>query len=182
MHRQGLDQTEQDLRSAGQRALRNVGGMEIKMSHSFITVNDQEKALTFYRDALGMAVTADAPLGPFRWLTVSAPNQPGVEIVLATPDMGHGPDDTEALKMLLAKGALNGVLFTAADWTRCSSTCARAAPRCCRSRSTSPTGSGTARSATPPATTSASGARSSRRPDSGWLGERPWPPDGLKAA
>ena len=85
------------------------------MSHSFITVNDQEKALTFYRDALGMAVTADAPLGPFRWLTVSAPNQPGVEIVLATPDMGHGPDDTEALKMLLAKGALNGVLFTTND-------------------------------------------------------------------
>jgi len=82
------------------------------MSHSFITVDDQDKALTFYRDVLGLNVTADAPLGPFRWLTVAAPNQPGVEIVLATPDMGHGPDDTEALKMLLAKGALNGVLFT----------------------------------------------------------------------
>jgi predicted enzyme related to lactoylglutathione lyase len=35
-----------------------------------------------------------------------------MEIVLATPDMGHGPDDTESLRMLLAKGALNGVLFT----------------------------------------------------------------------
>ena len=85
------------------------------MSHSFITVDDQEKALAFYRDVLGLNVTADAPLGPFRWLTVSAPDQPGVEIVLATPDMGHGPDDTEALKMLLAKGALNGVLFTTDD-------------------------------------------------------------------
>jgi predicted enzyme related to lactoylglutathione lyase len=89
--------------------------MEIKMSHSFVTVDDQDKALTFYRDVLGLNVTADAPLGPFRWLTVAAPNQPGVEIVLATPDMGHGPDDTEALKMLLAKGALNGVLFTTDD-------------------------------------------------------------------
>jgi predicted enzyme related to lactoylglutathione lyase len=89
--------------------------MELKMSHSFITVDDQEKALAFYRDALGLTVTADALLGPFRWLTVSAPDQPGVEIVLATPDMGHGPEDTEALKMLLAKGALNGVLFTTDD-------------------------------------------------------------------
>jgi predicted enzyme related to lactoylglutathione lyase len=86
--------------------------MDIKISHSFITVDDQEKALAFYRDALGLVVNTDAPLGPYRWLTVSAPGNPTMEIVLATPDMGHGPDDTESLRMLLAKGALNGVLFT----------------------------------------------------------------------
>ena len=89
--------------------------MDIKISHSFITVDDQEKALAFYRDALGLVVNTDAPLGPYRWLTVSAPNNPAMEIVLATPDMGHGPDDTESLRMLLAKGALNGVLFTTDD-------------------------------------------------------------------
>jgi predicted enzyme related to lactoylglutathione lyase len=89
--------------------------MEIKISHSFVTVDDQEKALTFYRDALGLVVSADAPMGPFRWLTVAAPGNPGMEIVLAKPEMGHGPDDTEALKMLLAKGALNGVLFSTDD-------------------------------------------------------------------
>jgi catechol 2,3-dioxygenase-like lactoylglutathione lyase family enzyme len=89
--------------------------MDIRISHSFVIVDDQEKALTFYRDALGLVVTADAPLGPYRWLTVSAPGHPGMEVVLATPDMGHGPDDTESLKMLLAKGALNGVLFTGDD-------------------------------------------------------------------
>ena len=86
--------------------------MDIKISHSFITVDDQDKALAFYRDALGLVVNTDAPLGPYRWLTVSAPGNSSMEIVLATPDMGHGPDDTDALKMLLAKGALNGVLFT----------------------------------------------------------------------
>ena len=86
--------------------------MDIKISHSFITVDDQEKALAFYRDALGLVVNTDAPLGPYRWLTVSAPGNPSMEIVLATPDMGHGPDDTESLRMLLAKGPLNGVLFT----------------------------------------------------------------------
>jgi len=90
--------------------------MEIKVSHSFITVDDQDKALAFYRDALGLVVKADAPLGPYRWLTVGSPDQPGVEIVLATPDMGHGPDDTEALKALLAKGALQAVIFTTDDF------------------------------------------------------------------
>ena len=96
--------------------LHNVGDMEIKVSHSFITVDDQDKALTFYRDALGLEVKADAPLGPYRWLTVGSPDQPGVEIVLATPDMGHGPDDTEALRALLAKGALQAVIFTTNDF------------------------------------------------------------------
>src|SRR5262245_57148280 len=90
--------------------------MTINVSHSFITVDDQDKALTFYRDALGLEVKADAPLGPYRWLTVGSPDQPGVEIVLATPDMGHGPDDTEALKALLAKGALQAVIFTTDDF------------------------------------------------------------------
>jgi predicted enzyme related to lactoylglutathione lyase len=89
--------------------------MDFKMSHTFITVDDQEKALGFYRDALGLVVNTDAPLGEFRWLTVSAPDQRGVEMVLATPDMGHGPGDTEALRSLLAKGALNAVIFTTDD-------------------------------------------------------------------
>jgi predicted enzyme related to lactoylglutathione lyase len=89
--------------------------MEIRLSHSFITVDDQDKALTFYRDALGLEVTTDVPLGPYRWLTLSAPGQAGVEVVLATPDMGHGPEDTEALKMLLAKGALQAAIFTVGD-------------------------------------------------------------------
>jgi predicted enzyme related to lactoylglutathione lyase len=90
--------------------------MEIKVSHCFVTVDDQEKALTFYRDALGLVVKADAPLGSFRWLTVASPDQPDVEIVLATPDMGHGPEDTEALRALLAKGALDSVIFTTDDF------------------------------------------------------------------
>jgi len=89
--------------------------MDLKLSHCFITVDDQDKALEFYRGALGLEVRADAPLMEFRWLTVGSPSQPGVEIVLATPDMGHGPADTDALRALLAKGALNGVLFVTDD-------------------------------------------------------------------
>jgi predicted enzyme related to lactoylglutathione lyase len=89
--------------------------MDLTLSHCFITVDDQDKALGFYRDALGLEVRADAPLHTFRWLTIGPPSQPGVEIVLATPDMGHGPADEEALRTLLAKGALNAVLFTTDD-------------------------------------------------------------------
>jgi catechol 2,3-dioxygenase-like lactoylglutathione lyase family enzyme len=89
--------------------------MDLKLSHTFITVDDQDKALAFYRDALGLVLNTDAALGPFRWLTVSPPSQPEIEIVLATPDMGHGPEDTEALRGLLAKGALAGVLFRTGD-------------------------------------------------------------------
>ena len=88
-------------------APRSVPVMDLTLSHSFITVDDQDKALTFYRDALGFEVRTDAPLMEFRWLTVGPPSQPGVEIVLATPDMGHGPDDEQALRTLMAKGALN---------------------------------------------------------------------------
>lgn len=86
--------------------------MDIKLSHCFIIVDDQEKALPFYRDALGLDVTNDVPMGPFRWLTLSSPTQPGVEVVLASPDMGHGPEDAAALQALLAKGALGGPIFT----------------------------------------------------------------------
>jgi predicted enzyme related to lactoylglutathione lyase len=89
--------------------------MELTFSHCFITVDDQDKALAFYRDALGLEVRADAPLHTFRWLTVGPPSQPGVEIVLATPDMGRGPADEEALRALMAKGALPGVLFSTDD-------------------------------------------------------------------
>jgi catechol 2,3-dioxygenase-like lactoylglutathione lyase family enzyme len=89
--------------------------MDINLSHCFIIVDDQDKALTFYRDALGLAVTNDAPIGPFRWLTVASPSQPGVEVVLAAPDMGHGPEDTEALRALTAKGALSAIIFRTDD-------------------------------------------------------------------
>jgi catechol 2,3-dioxygenase-like lactoylglutathione lyase family enzyme len=89
--------------------------MDLRLSHTFIIVDDQDKALAFYRDTLGLVLSTDAALGPFRWLTVSPPSQPGIEIVLATPDMGHGPEDTEALRGLLAKGALGGALFRTDD-------------------------------------------------------------------
>jgi predicted enzyme related to lactoylglutathione lyase len=56
--------------------------MKIKLTS--IYVDDQEKALRFYTEVLGFAKKADFSNGPFRWLTVSSPEeQDGTELQLA---------------------------------------------------------------------------------------------------
>jgi catechol 2,3-dioxygenase-like lactoylglutathione lyase family enzyme len=89
--------------------------MDIKLSHCFVVVDDQDKALAFYRDALGLEIKTDAPMPPFRWLTLGAPGQPSPEVVLALPSMGHGPEETAALETLVAKGTLPGPIFYTSD-------------------------------------------------------------------
>ncbi len=55
--------------------------MQIRLSS--VTVEDQDKALRFYTEVLGFVKKNDLPMGPFRWLTVSAPEgAEGVELVL----------------------------------------------------------------------------------------------------
>ena len=48
--------------------------MKIKVTS--IYVNDQKKALRFYTDVLGFVKKADFTQGPFRWLTVTSPEEP----------------------------------------------------------------------------------------------------------
>ena len=88
--------------------------MDLKLSHTFITVHDQDAALAFYRDVLGLDVRVDMVFEGFRWLTVSPPSQPGVEIVLEAAGMGR-PADAETLRALVAKGSLSGVIFATDD-------------------------------------------------------------------
>jgi catechol 2,3-dioxygenase-like lactoylglutathione lyase family enzyme len=48
-----------------------------------VLVDDQEKALRFYTDALGFVKKHDIPMGQHRWLTVVSPgDENGVELVL----------------------------------------------------------------------------------------------------
>jgi len=89
--------------------------MTLKLSHTFMIVDDQDKALAFYRDVLGLELKNDVPLGDERWLTVASPEQPGVEIVLVTASMGHSSQDAEALSALLAKGVLGSAIFATDD-------------------------------------------------------------------
>lgn len=88
--------------------------MDLTLSHCFITVDDQDKALAFYRDALGLEVRVDVDFEGMRWLTVGPPGQPEVEIVLEAPGLGR-PADEETVRTLMAKGSLNGVIFRTDD-------------------------------------------------------------------
>src|SRR5215469_295987 len=56
--------------------------MKIKVTS--IYVDDQDKALRFYTDVLGLAKKADFSQGPYRWLTVASPDEPdGTQLQLA---------------------------------------------------------------------------------------------------
>jgi uncharacterized glyoxalase superfamily protein PhnB len=88
--------------------------MDLTVSRCFVQVDDPDRALAFYRDALGLEVRNDVARESFRWITVGSGSQPGVEIVI-TNYVNGGPDDGDAVAALLAKGALNGVHFHTGD-------------------------------------------------------------------
>jgi predicted enzyme related to lactoylglutathione lyase len=59
--------------------------MKIKLTSQY--VDDQEKALRFYTEVMGFVKKADFSNGPFRWLTVTSPEEPdGTELQLALND------------------------------------------------------------------------------------------------
>ncbi len=59
--------------------------MKIKVTSVY--VDDQEKALRFYTEVLGFAKKTDFSNGPYRWLTVTSPEDPdGIELQLALND------------------------------------------------------------------------------------------------
>jgi uncharacterized glyoxalase superfamily protein PhnB len=92
----------------------------IKIANAHLWVNDQDEALEFYTQKLGMEVRIDArmpEMGNFRWLTVGPVGQPDVSIVLmAIP----GPpimdaDTAEQVRTLMAKGFAGTVFLTTDD-------------------------------------------------------------------
>ena len=59
----------------------------MKINLTNVYVDDQEKALHFYTEVLGFVKKADFSNGPFRWLTVTSPDDPeGMELQLARND------------------------------------------------------------------------------------------------
>jgi catechol 2,3-dioxygenase-like lactoylglutathione lyase family enzyme len=91
--------------------------MITKVSHVTFFVLDQDKAYDFYVNKLGFKVNTDAKMeNGFRWLTITPPNQPDLEIALLDPLSGMTKFDDEtrdAFRVLLQKGALGaGVLHT----------------------------------------------------------------------
>jgi catechol 2,3-dioxygenase-like lactoylglutathione lyase family enzyme len=88
--------------------------MDVTLARCFVLVDDPELALAFYRDVLGLELRNDVANEGFRWLTVGAASQPGVEIVV-TNFLAGSPADREAIAALVAKGVMPGVHFRSDD-------------------------------------------------------------------
>jgi predicted enzyme related to lactoylglutathione lyase len=92
----------------------------IKIANAHLWVNDQDEALEFYTQKLGMEVRVDATmpeLGNFRWLTVGPAGQPDVSIsLMAIP----GPpvmdaESADQIRSLMSKGFAGTVFLTTDD-------------------------------------------------------------------
>jgi catechol 2,3-dioxygenase-like lactoylglutathione lyase family enzyme len=90
-----------------------VTGMDLRLSHCFLIVDDHDKALWFYRDILGFQVRTDVTFEGMRWVTVSPPSQPDLEIVLGppAPHPNATQADRQAILDLMAKGLMSGAVF-----------------------------------------------------------------------
>ncbi|SEU38910.1 Uncharacterized conserved protein PhnB, glyoxalase superfamily [Myxococcus fulvus] len=93
------------------------GAMTLKLTTVHLIVDDPDKALPFYRDLLGLKLIGDVSHEAFRWLTLSPPAQPDIQIVLSQPHAGRTKEDGDAIARLLAKGTLGGALFSSPNLT-----------------------------------------------------------------
>ncbi|HEV3174212.1 MAG TPA: VOC family protein [Actinocrinis sp.] len=91
--------------------------MDLKLARCFLTIDDHDKALAFYRDVLGFEVRRDVEVDGARWVSVSPPSQPDIEIVLETAgaNPNASPADRPVIAELMAKGALSRAVFTTPD-------------------------------------------------------------------
>ena len=92
----------------------------IKISTAQLWVHDQDEALAFYTEKLGMEVRQDVTIAEyddFRWLTVAPPGQKEVEIVLmAIPGPPVMDADTQKeVRQLMGKGFAGTVFLTTED-------------------------------------------------------------------
>ena len=87
-----------------------------QLTHTQVWVNDQDEALAFYTEKLGMELREDITvpeMGNFRWLSVGVPGQEDVSITLmAIPGPPVFEEETRnQIQKLLAKGASGGLFF-----------------------------------------------------------------------
>ena len=91
-----------------------------QLTHVNVWVRDQDEALAFYTEKLGMELRDDVTvpeMGNFRWLTVGPPGQ--TDVALALMDVPGPPvfdaDTREQLNAVIAKGAAGGLFFSTED-------------------------------------------------------------------
>jgi catechol 2,3-dioxygenase-like lactoylglutathione lyase family enzyme len=89
-----------------------------KMSHVCVYVLDQDSAYDFYINKLGFKVHTDAAMGPgMRWLTVTPPEQPELEITLMPIKEGMMLSEESAAQLgaLVQKGTFGFGVFECKD-------------------------------------------------------------------
>ena len=94
--------------------------MLTQLANVQVWVHDQDEALAFYTEKLGLELREDVTvpeMGNFRWLSVGVPGQDDVAIVLmAVPGPPVFEEETRAqIHALLAKGASGGLFFVTDD-------------------------------------------------------------------
>ena len=92
--------------------------MVTRLSHSSIYVLDQDSAYNFYVNILGFTVKTDALFGPgLRWLTVSPPQQPDLELTLMPVKAGMSLSEEKSalLRQLVESGTFGFGVFECDD-------------------------------------------------------------------
>lgn len=78
----------------------------MRITHSSVPVDDQERACRFYTETLGFQKKHDIPLGEHRWLTVVSPEDPG------GPELVLEPDEHPAVRPFKTALVKDGIPFT----------------------------------------------------------------------
>ena len=90
-----------------------------QLTHVQVWVNDQDEALAFYTEKLGMEPREDVTvpeLGNFRWVSVGVPGQDVSITLMAVPGPPVFEEETrQKIVDLLARGASGGLFFATDD-------------------------------------------------------------------
>ena len=90
-----------------------------QLTHAQVWVHDQDEALEFYTDKLGMELREDVTMpemGNFRWLSVGVPGQDVAITLMEVPGAPVFEEETRnQILALLAKGAEGGLFFATDD-------------------------------------------------------------------
>jgi predicted enzyme related to lactoylglutathione lyase len=89
-----------------------------QLTNVSVWVHDQDEALAFYTEKLGLEVREDVTvpeMGNFRWLTVGLPGQSDIALALMAIPPVFEQETQDQLRALMAKGVVSGLFFSTDD-------------------------------------------------------------------
>lgn len=90
--------------------------MITNISLATVWVNDQDAAKAFYIDQLGFVEASDVSMGDgYRWVTVSHPDHPELQLTLMRPGPPLDDEDAAAVQRMLDKGSMSAVGLATTD-------------------------------------------------------------------